>query len=198
MFSCLLSEELHETGDHTTYLADTRYLILRETETWQLAVTTAPGRARRAILGAVAGCPGCAGCVSILHRAGRRRVSGQRCGGALRTVVAGSGTQDVRTTTAAAAAGRRAHRAPVTSGAPVGHHGCVISGVHDDPPHGTAALHRCDTIVLPASRLRPRRTASPLTGSPIRRYTKGKLSLTHRSFFRLNLSRGSVRILGTY
>lgn len=196
MFSCLLSEELHETGDHTTYLADTRHLILRETETRQLAVTAAPGGARRAILGAVTGRPGRAGRVSILHRAARRRVSGQGCGSALRAVIAGSGTQDVRTTTAAAA-GRRAHRAPVTSGAPVGHHGCVISGVHYDPPHGTAALHRCDTIVLPASRSRPRRTASPLTGSPIRRYAKGS-PFTRRSFFKgVNPSRGSLRILGT-
>lgn len=178
-FSCLLSEELHETGDHTTYLADTRDLLLREAKTRQLAITAAPGGTRRAVLRAVAGCSGRAGRVSVLHRAARRRVPGQGRGRALRAVVAGGGTQDVRAAAAtAAAAGRRAHRTPVTSGASVGHHRCVISGVHDDPLHGTAALHRCDAIVLPASRSRPRprRTASPLTGTPIRRCAKGRPS----------------------
>lgn len=102
--SCLLSEERQETqGDHTTYLADTRDLLLREAETRQLTVTAAPGGTRRAVLRAVAGRPGRAGRVSALHRAARRGVPSQGCGRALRTVVAGGGTQDVRAAAAAAA-----------------------------------------------------------------------------------------------
>jgi len=111
---------------------------------------------RRAILRAVAGRAGRAGRVSALDRAARRRVTGQGRGRALGAVIAGSGAQDFRAT--AATAGRRTHRAPVPSGAPVRHHGCgVISGVHHDPPphRRTAALHRGDASVLPASRVRP-------------------------------------------
>lgn len=106
-FSCLLSEERHETGDHTTYLADTRDLLLREAETRQLTVTAASGGTCRAVLRTVAGRPGCTGRVSVLHRAARRRVPGQGCGRTLRAVVAGGGTQDIRAaaTAAAAAAG---------------------------------------------------------------------------------------------
>lgn len=148
--SCLLSEKpLRETSYHTTYLADTSDLLLREAETRQLAVAAAPGGARRAVLRTVAGRPGRAGRVGGFHRAARRRVPGQGRGRALGAVVAG-GAQNVR----AAAAGRRAHCAPVASGAPVSHHGCVISGVHLDPTHDAAALHRGD--VLTVSRSRPK------------------------------------------
>jgi len=159
-FRRLLPQDPRETSEHTTYLADTRDLVLREAETRQLAVTAAPADGtRRAILRAVAGRAGRAGRVSALHRAARRRVTGQGRGRALGAVIAGSGAQDFRAT-AATAGRRRTHRAPaVTSGAPVGHHGCgVISGVHHDhPPHRrTAALHRGDASVLPASRVRRR------------------------------------------
>lgn len=125
-------------------LADARDLLLGEAETRQLAVSATPGGARRAVLGTVAGRPGRAGGVSVLHGAARRGVSGQGGGRALGAVIAGGCPENVRTATAAGTTGRRAHRAPVTSGATVGHHGCVIAGVHhDDPPHrGTAVLHR--------------------------------------------------------
>lgn len=127
----------------TTYLADTRDLLLREAETRQLAVAAASGGARRAVLRAVARRPGGAGGVSVLHRAARRRVPGQGRRRALGAVVAGGGAENVRATgVAAATTGRGAHRAPVTSGATVGHHGCVIAGVHHDPPHRGTALHR--------------------------------------------------------
>lgn len=137
-----LDEKPRRDLTDTTYLADTRDLLLREAETRQLAVAAAPGGARRAVLRTVAGRPGGAGGVSVLHRAARRRVPGQGRRRALGAVVAGGGAENVRATGVAAATGRGAHRAPVTSGATVGHHGCVIAGVHHDPPHRGTALHR--------------------------------------------------------
>lgn len=181
-------------------LADTRDLLLREAETRQLAVTAAPGGARRAVLRTVAGRPGRPGCISVLHRAARRRVSGQGRGRALGAVVAGGGTENVRAT-GAASTRRRAHRTPVTSGATVGHHGCVIAGVHHDPPHrGTAALHRAAdrTIVLYSLGVRDRTRDVDDPTVPVAR-RGASLPLTRRSSSRVRRSPSaeSLRIFGT-